>query len=98
MDKDILAMALANFIYREVIEDVHSEYNISQAEMEKMNRKSVNRAKLFIDLLEDETKLETFSKLYSLPVFRKWDAPNRTTEIAEIEKIIDEVNKTGRIF
>ena len=98
MDKETLSMALANFIYREVVEDAHSQYEISQYDMQCMNKMSVNRARFFVDLLDDETKLETFTKLYSLPVFREWDKPEKDSEIKSIEKIIDEVNKTGRIF
>ena len=70
-------MAHANFIYREVIENVLSQYEISQHDMLKMNKRSVNRAKLFVESLDDETKLETLAKLYSLPVLWEWNEPKK---------------------
>lgn len=71
-------MVHANFIYRKVIENVLSQYEISQHDMLKMNKRSVNRAKLFVESLDDETKLETLAKLYSLPVLREWNEPKKT--------------------
>lgn len=60
MDKEkreLFAKALAYFLYREVVEDAHSDYNISQEDMFAMNTKSVNRAKLLVDILDDESCL-----------------------------------------
>lgn len=36
--------ALAYFVFREIIEDAHKKYNISDENMKEMNQKSVNRA------------------------------------------------------
>lgn len=46
MNEILLAKALANFLHREIIEDYHVKYNISQKDMEIMNRKAVDRAKI----------------------------------------------------
>jgi len=40
------AKALANYLFREIIEDAHAKYNISQADMEDMRYMAVNRAAL----------------------------------------------------
>lgn len=75
-DIKIAAKALAYFLFREVIEDVHSEYNISQDEMKAMNRKAVNRAAAFLECLEDE---ERFASLVLLLSFETtgWDNPKK---------------------
>lgn len=53
-DKNILAIALANLLHWEVIEDAHSKYNISQKDMCEMNRCAVNRARCFLEFFEME--------------------------------------------
>ena len=50
---DLFAKAMANFLHREIIEDAHSKYNISQEDMEQMNRKAKtkleeNRKKVYL--------------------------------------------------
>jgi hypothetical protein len=47
LGKNATAKALAYFVFREVIEDMHSNYTISQEEMAAMNKKAVNRAAAF---------------------------------------------------
>ena len=41
---DTYAKALASYLFREVIEDAHVKYNISQADMKDMCKMAVNRA------------------------------------------------------
>ena len=52
-----VAKALAYFVFRGIIEDVHAEYNISQEEMKAMNKKAVNRAAAFLECIGDDEKL-----------------------------------------
>ena len=80
IDKDALAKALTNCIFREIIEDVHVAYNISQADMKKMIRQSVNRANLVVDSFENNDMLLAFQGLYSLGVNEEWDNPTHTEE------------------
>lgn len=96
--KELFAKAIANFLYREVIEDVHSDYNISQEDMFAMNTKSVNRAKLLVDILNDEKLLNAFILLYSLPVRNEWNDPTETEEVTEIATLIKDVAQRGQIF
>ena len=58
--------ALAYLVFREVIEDVHAEYNISQDEMKAMNKKAVNRAAMFLECLEDKERFASLVSLLSL--------------------------------
>lgn len=45
---DAYPKALANFLFREVIEEAHTKYNISQEDMRAMCKQAVNRAALYI--------------------------------------------------
>ena len=45
---DAYPKALANFLFREVIEEAHTKYNISQEDMRRMCKQAVNRAALYI--------------------------------------------------
>ncbi len=101
MDKEkreLFAKALAYYLYREVVEDAHSDYNISQEDMFAMNTKSVNRAKLLVDILDDEKLLNAFILLYSLPVRNEWNNPSETEEVTEIANLIKDVSERGSIF
>lgn len=95
---DLFAKALANFLHREIIEDAHSEYNISQKDMEAMNRKAVNRAKLLTEILLDSKKLDAFTIGYSLAVVNEWDDPVETDEIVSIRETISNIAETGQLF
>lgn len=80
IDKDALAKALTNCLFREIIEDAHTTYNIKQCDMEAMTRQSVNRAKVIVDLLNDEQMLLAFQGLYSLGANEAWENPVQTEE------------------
>ena len=71
--------ALAYFVFREVIEDVHAEYNISQDEMKAMNRKAVNRAAMILECLENEERFASLISLLSLET-TGWDNPKETAD------------------
>jgi len=95
---DLFAKALANFLHREIIEDAHSKYNISQEDMEIMNRKAVNRAKLLTEIMLDTKKLDAFTIGYSLAVVNDWDNPVETDEIISIRETIKRIADTGKLF
>ncbi len=95
---DLFAKAMANFLHREIIEDAHSKYNISQEDMEQMNRKAVNRAKLLTEIMIDTKKLDAFTILYSLAVINEWDDPVETDDVIGIRNTIDRTANTGKIF
>ncbi len=98
IDTNQLSKALANFLFREIIEDAHVKYNISQEDMKDMNINSVNRAKVFVDLIGNSKKLLSFSKLYSLGVQAEWDNPEETDYTKSIKENIAYTAKTGKIF
>ena len=71
--------ALAHYMFREIIEDAHAEYNISQEDMEKMNRKAANRAKLFLEKISQDKGLMLAFAVESA-MTDKWDKPVITEE------------------
>ena len=90
-----VAKALAYFVFREIIEDVHAEYNITQEEMMSMNKKAVNRAAAFLECIGDNEKLATVASLYSLET-TGWDNPKETADTRQFHKLVDELTDTLR--
>ena len=78
---NVYPKALVNFLFREVIEDVHSKYNISEEEIKEMCREVVNRAALFLEIQKDPKLLKAFSieAIYGI----EWDEPQITEELRE---------------
>ena len=84
----ILAIALANLLHWEVIEDAHSKYNISQKDMCEMNRCAVNRARCFLKFLDKENDLLAFQGLYALATYMEWDDPVSTEDTTKIMDLV----------
>lgn len=59
--KDVYPKALANFMFREIIEDAHAKYNISNEDMKAMNKEAVNRAMLFLTIKSDPDLYRAFA-------------------------------------
>lgn len=98
---DSYPKALANFMFREIIEDAHAKYNISDEDMREMCKTAVNRAALYIALARDldPVYLRAFA-VYAAPC-TGWDDAEETEEIrrqmdliAECVKILE--NKADR--
>jgi len=84
------AKALTNFMFREIVEDAHSEYNISQEDMEKMCQKAMNRAALYIKF----TRSKEPEALQAFRIFaygcEEWEPPKVNAEIKKIKKTLME--------
>ena len=93
-DKNIMAKAIANFLFREIIEDAHAKYNISQDDMQEMCREAVNRAAVLEQVMGKE-ELKKALILYGYSG-NSWDAPNaayvdmKLKHFAEMAKNIGE--------
>jgi len=74
-DENIFPKAIANFLFREIIEDAHEKYNISQEDMKQMCKDAVNRATVLEKALADP-KLTKALSLYGYST-EKWDAPDK---------------------
>lgn len=89
-DENAQAKALANFMFREIVEDIHSAGKITDSEMERLNREACNRAALLIDdiLLNQETKLAFCVE--AMPALN-WDPPVMTEELERKRDFYHEV-------
>ena len=93
--KDVYPKALANFMFREIIEDAHSKYNISQEDMKAMNKEAVNRAMLFLTIKSDPDMYRAFA-IEALGC-EEWDESEMTEELydrmAKIMKMFKELSE-----
>jgi len=73
-------------MFREIIEDAHVKYNISQEDMKAMCKRAVNRAALYIALTHSERPTTMSAFAIHAAVCDGWDDSETT---AEIEKEMD---------
>ena len=83
------AKALAYFLFREIIEEAHTKYNISQEDMKAMNKRACNRAALYLSLSGKEK--EAF-KIEAIEC-NGWDSPECTDEIISQKKFYHDIAK-----
>lgn len=87
--KDAYAKALASYLFREVIEEAHVKYNITQADMKDMCKMAVNRAALFLKISEDPALYRAFA-IHAVEGI-EWDDAEETddtrSEIATLKTI-----------
>jgi hypothetical protein len=79
--KDVYPKALASFMFREIIEDAHVKYNISQEDMKAMCKKAVSRAAAFIAIKDDPRMYKAFA-IHSINGF-EWDESEMTEDLME---------------
>jgi len=84
------AKAVAYFVFREVIEDVHAKYKITDEEMMAMNKKAVNRAAAFLSCLDDEELTASFVQMMSLEA-TGWDNPKETADTKRHLRLAGEI-------
>lgn len=94
---DSYPKALANFMFREIIEDAHAKYNISDEDMREMCKTAVNRAALYIAIARhcDPVYMQAFA-IHAADC-TGWDDAEQTEEIerqmdliAECVKVLEE--------
>lgn len=73
-DNDALAKSLANYMFREVIEEAHGKYNISQEDIKAMSKNAVNRAAAFLEKIDDAVYRKALTA-YSYST-KQWDSPD----------------------
>ena len=80
---DSFPKALANFMFREIIEDAHEKYNISDEDMRKMCKMAVDRAALYIALNQHPDPLVRRAlAVYAAPC-AGWDDAEETEDIEQ---------------
>ena len=87
---DSYPKALANFMFREIIEDAHAKYNISDEDMKEMCKTAVNRAALYIAIARhcDPIYMKAFA-IYAAGC-TDWDDAEQTEEIERQMAMIEE--------
>lgn len=58
---DVKAKALAYFLFREIIEDAHAKYNISQDDIQTMCKVAVDRAAAFLKIQKNSDAYYAFN-------------------------------------
>ena len=94
-DENIIAKAIANFLFREIIEDVHAKYNISQDEIREMCKEVVDRAAVLEQVLGDE-KLKIALVLYGYSSLG-WDAPDPDRVKAKLQDFAEMAENIGEL-
>ena len=100
-DKDSFAKALAHYMFREIVEDIHSEGKITDEEMDLLNREACNRAGLFGDyIMKDENLMKAF--LIESNMASYFDPPVMTEDLEKRKALYDEIaedlEKRGDIY
>ena len=89
-DRHAMAKALVTFIFREVVEDIHAEGKITDAEMKELNKKSLNRAALFTDHIMINPDMKNAFLLEAVPCM-EWDPPELTDDLVALKEQFEEI-------
>lgn len=73
-DSNALPKALANYLFREVIEDAHAKYKISEEDMKMMCENAVNRAEALIRTMDSVGSIQSLTA-YSYST-KEWNSPD----------------------
>jgi hypothetical protein len=84
-----------NFMFREIIEDAHSKYNISQEDTKAMCIEAVNRAALYI-AIQSKPELNKAFAIHAIQGY-EWYESELTEDLyermGEVYKTLDELSK-----
>lgn len=95
---DAYPKALANFLFREIIEDAHTKYNISQEDMRRMCKQAVNRAALYIAHTRSKRPHTMQAFAIHAAECSEWDDAEITEEIErELDLIVIAEKILGRL-
>lgn len=89
-DKNAMAKALAYFLFREVVEDIHSEGRITDAEMMQLNKTVLNRAAYVTDHILTSPDMRNAFKIEAIEC-TGWDDPEMTEDLVAKDKILSEI-------
>ena len=79
-DSNAFAKALAHFMFREIVEDIHAEGKITDAEMKQLNKEACNRASMLVNEIFPHSELcvaVMMEAVYAL----NWDPPELTEQL-----------------
>ena len=78
---DVYPKVIANFMFRQIIEDAHVKYNISQEDVKQMCKEAVNRAKALLAIQDDRRLYRAFAIEAINGI--EWDDPEITDKLKE---------------
>ena len=87
---DVYPKALANFLFREIIEDAHVKYSISQEDIKAMCKRAVDRAALYIELVESKSTTAQMAFAIHAAGCSEWDDAEQTEDIKREREFIKE--------
>lgn len=91
-DPNVSAKAIANYLFREIIEDAHAKYKISQADIRRMSINAVNRAAVIEKMMSDDYMKKALVFLgYGT---KEWDAPDADKvekEYGKMKSLLDAI-------
>ncbi len=90
--KDAYPKALADFMFRQVIEDAHSKYHISNEDIKVMCKDAVNRAAAFLEIVNDPDMYRGFV-MYAINGIH-WDEAEVTEHLVMEMKELEIWGKT----
>ncbi len=85
------AKALAYFLFREIIEDAHAKYNISQEDVKYMCKTAVNRASFFLNHIANDPKLYKAFIIFAAYT-SEWDEPDES-EFTDLLQLLKEISE-----
>lgn len=89
-DRHAMAKALAYFLFREVIEDIHSKYSIPDEEMMILNKKAFNRAAFLTDCVLNNPDMRTAFTLNAIYCM-EWDDSEMTEDLVNYQEFLSEI-------
>lgn len=88
-DRHAMAKSLAYFLFREVVEDIHSKYKIPDEEMMALNKKAFNRAAFLTDCVLNNPDMRTAFTLNAIYCIG-WDDPEMTEDLVNYKELLSE--------
>lgn len=89
-DHHAMAKSLAYFLFREVVEDIHTKYNIPDVEMMVLNKKAYNRAAFLTDHVLNNPDMRTAFTINAI-YCKEWDDPEMTEDLLQNKDILSEI-------
>ena len=88
------AKAIAHFVCRYLIEDIHAEFKIPDKRMAEINRIAVDRAALYLDCAENSDDDKLFAFIQAQQFYTtQWDDPKETEDTTAQAGAIDYLYK-----
>lgn len=89
-DPHAMAKALAHFLFREVVEDIHSEGKITDAEMMQLNKTVLNRAAYLTEHVLVSPDMRNAFKIEAVECIG-WDDPEMTEDLIRKDELYSEI-------